>query len=282
MLHIVMDGAGDMPPDWAKLYDIQVIPINIQFGNRTFLQGVELSNEDFYRIVDERGVIPQTSQPSPQQFVSFYERIAQVGDTILSLHVTSRLSGTFASAQMAAMQLRDRIQVIPFDTASGSAAQGFMCREARLLERAGRPVEAILERLEFIRRNVNIVLTLANLEYARKSGRVKALQAAIASLLDVKPIIILKDGALDMAERVRTRRKAIDRVIQIIHQRVGERLVNVAAVHARDPEAGESLLNQVRGALNCNHLILTDLSISVAANLGPGTVGLAVYPELEG
>ncbi|MGE5223752.1 MAG: DegV family protein [Omnitrophica WOR_2 bacterium] len=282
MLHIVMDGAGDMPPDWVKLYDIRVIPINIQFGNRTFLQGVELSNEDFYRIVDEKGVIPQTSQPSPQQFVFFYERIAQAGDTILSLHVTSGLSGTFASAQMAARQLTGRIHVIPFDSACGSAALGFMCREARLLQRAGKPVETILERLEFIRRNVSIVLTLNTLEYAHKSGRVKALQAAIASLLDVKPIIVLKDGALDMAERVRTRRKAVERVIQIVHQRVGERLVNVAVVQARDPEAGESLLAQVRGALNCHHLILTDLSISVAANLGPGTVGLAVYPELEG
>ncbi len=259
MLRIVMDSAGDMPESWPQQYDIQIIPINIQFGNQSFLQGVNLSNEDFYRIVDKNGVIPQTSQPSPHQFVQFYKRVARAGDTILSLHVTSKLSGTFASAQLAARELHNRIKVIPFDTAAGSAAQGFMCREARLMDQAGKPVEAILQRLEFIRKNVNIILTLQNLEYARKSGRVKTLQAALVSLLDVKPIVILKEGTLDVGDKVRTRRKSLDRIVETIQSRVGEKLVNVAVVHARDPESGKLLMERVRSLFNCNHLIMTEL-----------------------
>ena len=98
MLRIVTDGAADMPAGWEKEYDIQVIPINIQFGDKTYLQGVDLSNEAFYRLVDESGKIPKTSQPSPFQFKEFYQRVAKPGDTILSLHVTSKLSGTFESA----------------------------------------------------------------------------------------------------------------------------------------------------------------------------------------
>lgn len=282
MLHIVMDGAGDMPADWAARYDIRVIPINIQFGEQTFLQGVDLTNADFYRLVEESGKIPQTSQPSPQQFIDFYRRIASPGDQLLSMHVTSKLSGTFASAEMAAKELEGEYQVIPFDSASGSAALGYMCREARTLERAGVPLEGILERMAFIRRNVNIVLTLNTLEYARKSGRVKALQAALASLLNVKPVVVLGNGVLDMADRVRTRRRAMECVVDMVSQRVGRRPVNAAVVQAEDPEAGSALMKQARAALNCQELIMTDLSVSVAANLGPGTIGIMAYPVEEG
>lgn len=281
-LHIVMDGAGDLPQDWREQYSIEVIPINIHFGEQRFLQGVDLVNADFYRLAAESGRIPQTSQPSPQQFINFYNRIARPGDTILSIHVTGQLSGTLASAGAAAKELVGHIRVIPFDSASGSAAQGYMCKEARLLERAGAPLEDILTRLDFIRRNIFIILTLDSLEYARKSGRVKALQAALASLLNVKPVVVLKDGILDMADRVRTRTRSIERMLESAKARVGERKVNAAVVHAEDLEAGCSLMEQVRMKLNCQELILTDLSIAVAANLGPGTIGIVAYPLEEG
>jgi len=117
-----------------------------------------------------------------------------VGETILSLHVTSKLSGTLDSAVIAAKELAGKFNIIPLDSASGSAAMGYMAREARLMERAGAKIEQIVQRLEHISQNVQIILTLNTLEYARRSGRVKALQAALASLLNVKPIIILKEG----------------------------------------------------------------------------------------
>ncbi|MDO9349449.1 MAG: DegV family protein, partial [Anaerolineales bacterium] len=188
MLRIVTDSTADMPASWEKEYDIQIIPINIQFGEKTYLQGVDLSNEDFYRMVEESGKIPKTSQPSPFQFTEFYKRVAKEGATILSIHVTSKLSGTFDSAVAAARELAGKYNVIPFDSASGSMAIGFMCREARLMERAGAAIQKIQERLEKIRSQVSIVLTLDTLDYARMSGRVGTLQAALASVLNVKPI----------------------------------------------------------------------------------------------
>ena len=208
MLRIVTDGAADMPAGWEKEYDIQVVPINIQFGDKTYLQGVDLTNEAFYRMVEESGKIPKTSQPSPFQFKEIYERVAKAGDTILSLHVTSKLSGTFESAVAAARELARKFNVIPFDSGAGSAALGMMCREARLMERAGIAVQEIVERMYQIRRNVQIVLTMDKLDYARMSGRVGTLQVALASMLNVKPIIVLKEGLLNMSERVRTRGKA--------------------------------------------------------------------------
>jgi DegV family protein with EDD domain len=278
MLRIVMDSAGDLPAEWVENYAIDIIPINIQFGEKTYLQGVDLSNRDFYRMADEQGIIPKTSQPTPQQFVDFYNRIAQPGENIISVHVTGKLSGTYASAQIAARELRDRYQIFPVDSASGSAAMGYMCREARVLERAGVAVKNIVESLEKISHEVCIVLTLNTLEYARRSGRVKALQAALASLLNVKPVIYLREGVIELGDRVRTRRKALDFIIEQVSARVGRQPVNAAVVHSEDPQAGETLLEKVRSVLNCRELILTELSIGVAANLGPGTVGIVAYP----
>jgi DegV family protein with EDD domain len=278
MLRIVTDGAADMPAGWEKEYDIQIIPINIQIGEKSYLQGSKLSNEDFYRLVDESGKIPKTSQPSPFQFKEFYKRVAKAGDTILSMHVTSKLSGTFESAVTAASELGGKFNIIPFDSGAGSAALGMMCREARLMERAGVTIQQIVERMYQIHRNVQIVLTMDNLDYARMSGRVGALQAALASILNVKPIIVLKGGLLDMAERVRTRGKAIDRVLEMLTNRFENERVNVAAVHARDLESAQALFERAKQVFNFQELIITELSVAVAANLGPGTVGLIVYP----
>ena len=272
-----MDSAGEIPDEWRSEYDVEVIPVNIQFQNKTYRQGVDLSNDDFYRLADSSGVIPKTSQPTPQQFVDVYKRIAQAGDIILSLHVTSKLSGTFNSAVLAARELKDKLKVIPFDSGSGSAALGFMCKEVRQLEQAGATLQAILSRLEQIRKNINVVLTLDSLEYARRSGRVKALPAALAELIKIKPIIILRDGALDMKERVRTRQRALDRVLEIIRERVDGRLVNVAVVHSQSIQAAKYLLEKVRETLQVNEVILSELSIGVAANLGPGTIGIVAY-----
>jgi DegV family protein with EDD domain len=277
MLKIVMDSAGDIPQEWRSEYEIEVIPINIQFENKTYQQGIDLSNDDFYHLADSSGVIPKTSQPTPQQFVDFYNRIAEASDTVLSLHVTSKLSGTFNSAVLAARQLKNKLNIIPYDSGSGSAAVGFMCKEIRQLDRAGATLQAILARLDVIRQNVNVVLTLDTLEYARRSGRVKALQAALAALVNIKPVIILKDGALDMREKVRTRQRAINRVLEIIQQRVGDRLVNIAVVHSQSLEAAKELMKKVNETFHVNEAILSDLSIGVAANLGPGTIGIIAY-----
>ena len=278
MLRIVTDGAADMPGGWEKEYDIQVIPINMQFGERTYLQGVDLSNEDFYRLVEESGKIPKTSQPSPFQFKKFYESVTRAGDTVLSLHVTSKLSGTFESAMTAARELGDKFNIIPFDSGAGSAALGMMCREARLMERAGAVTQQIIARMDQIHRKVQIVLTVDKLDFARMSGRVGTLQAALASALNIKPIIVLREGLLDVAERVRTRHKALDRVLEILQAQFAQEEVNIAAVHACDLPSAQGLLERAMNIFNCKQLILTELSIAVAANLGPGTVGLIVYP----
>ncbi len=279
MLRIVTDGAADMPPEWEKEFDIQVVPINIQFGEKTYLQYVDLDNAGFYRMVDETRTIPKTAQPSPHQFEEFYKKIAQKGDTILSIHVTSKLSGTYASAVQAAKDVHDLFRVIPLDSMVGSIAIGFMCREARKMDRQGKSADEIAHILEGLRARVRAIFTLNTLEYARMSGRVGALQAALASAMNVKPIAILKDGVLNMAERVRTRKASIKRIIELGEQEFGRTPVYLGILQANDKPSGEALMAEARQHFNVvGEPVMSDLSISVAANLGPGTVGLVLYP----
>jgi DegV family protein with EDD domain len=280
MLRIVTDGAVDLPAEWYQQYDIQRIPINVHFGEeKTFIQDEELSMDEFYKLVDGKSLPhPKTSQPSPHQFVEFYKKVAQPGDTVLSIHITSKLSGTYASSVAAADELKGTYNVVPVDTLGGSMGTAFMCRSARLMERAGKSVDEIVKFIEGVRGKTLIILTLENLEYARRSGRVGALSAALASVLNVKPIALLKDGLVEMVDKVRTRKAAFDRVLQLAKENVGNSPVHMGVVHARDLASGQVLLEEAKKVLNVKESFLTDLSISLAINFGPGTVGIVLYP----
>lgn len=278
MLRIVTDGAADLPEEWKAEYGIEICPINLTIGEKTYTQFIDLDNEGFYKLVEETKKIPKTSQPSPHQFMEFYKKVAQAGDTILSIHVTSKLSGTYSSAVQAANELKDMFNIIPFDSATGSTGIGFMCREARILERAGKSMEEIIKRLEKMRANSSLVFALDTLDYARMSGRVGTLQAALASVLNVKPIGILKDGVLLMTERARTRKASIERMLAIAKEHTGDLPVLVAVLHARDPKIGDELVKLAREKFNATEIVLTDMSISLAANFGPGTVAIATVP----
>lgn len=278
MLRIITDGAADFPAGWEEAFDVQIIPINIHFGEETYLQYVEMDLDGFYKKIDSGSVFPKTSQPSPHQFSEFYKTIAKEGDTVLSIHVTSKLSGTYASAVAAAEELKGKYNIIPFDSAGGSLGIAFMCRAARMMERAGKSVEEIVKHLEAMREKIHIILTLDNLEYARRSGRVGTLSAALASVLNVKPIAILKDGVLNMEEKVRTRRASLKRVLEIGLETYGDQPVHLGVLHARDPKSAAGLLDDAKKHFNYKDAEQSDLSVSLAINLGPGTVGLVLYP----
>lgn len=280
MLRIVTDGAVDLPTEWYKEYDIHRIPINVHFGEeKTFIQDVELDQDGFYKLVDGKTLPhPKTSQPSPHQFAEFYKKIAQPGDTILSIHITSKLSGTYASSVAAAEELKGTYTVVPVDTLCGTMGTAFMCRSARQMERAGKSVDEIKSFIEGVRGKTHVILTLETLEYAKRSGRVGTLSAALASVLNVKPIAMLKDGIVDMVDRVRTRKGAIDRVLDLAKENVGDSPVHIGVVHARDEASAKSLLEEAQKRFNVKESFLTDLSISLVINFGPGTVGLVLYP----
>ena len=283
MLRIVMDSAGDLPVEWISKYDINVIPVNVHLGNKVFLEGVDLTPDQFYSWVKETGKVPKTSQPAPQQYIKLYKDIAKPGDVILSIHLTSKLSGTYESAVLAARELQDApFRVIPFDTLSGTGIQGYMCREAREMDRRGASVDEILERLEKIRDNNQVIFTVDTLDFAQKSGRVQMLEAILATVLKIKPIITIKEGTMAVANKVRTRKASLEYILQEMSRRMGKNLINAAIMHANDLATALEISEKVKGILNVKNLFVEELSIGIASHLGPGTVGIVAYPVEEG
>lgn len=278
MLRIVTDGAADMPEGWQEEYDIHILHQGVYFGDVDTPEEFDFQKDDFYQAVKERRQIPKTSFPSSDKVKEFYRSIMKAGDTILSIHLASGLSGTFSAFQAAAKEMVEEINIKVLDSRAGSAALGYMCREARLLDRAGKKLVDIIDRLEQMSRNITIVLTLDTLDYARLSGRVNAMQSALASLLKIKPIIMLQDGLLEMVDKVRTRQRSLDRVVEYVKDSVGNKEINIGIVHAADPATAKILMNMANKMLNIQEAFITNLAIPVAAHLGPGTVGIVAYP----
>jgi DegV family protein with EDD domain len=279
MIRIVTDSTCDLPQHYVDRHGITVVPIVILFGEEVYLDGQTIDSPTFYQKVDQHRALPKTSQPSPGDFATAYRKIAvaHAGDQILSMHVTGKLSGTCGSAEMAATMVQDEIEVQVFDSLGGSAELGFMCIEAARMAEEGASMPEILARMAFIRKEVNLYLSLADLRFAQMSGRVGRLQGTLASLLNVKPIIKLEDGAIDVLERVRTRRRAIDRMLELTVERVGQAPVNLSVVHAEAPDEARELLALAQSKLDCQESYVAILSPGLAVHFGPGTLGIVTY-----
>ncbi len=277
--HIVMDSVGDLPADWAQAYRVHILPVNITIGARTYRDDVDLDAATLVRMVREIGQFPRTSQPSLGQYVHFYRQIAHPGDTILSIHVSRHLSGTYAGAVAAARELQAQgLRVVPFDSQGGSMSMGFLARAAAQARDQGLSLSATLEKLRALRDRMALVLTLGDLEFIRRSGRVSALAAALASLLRLYPVLTVQEGRLVVSAKVRTSRRALQAVVQQVARRFGPQPLHLAVMHALAPQRARHLLELARTRLQLREIVTGTISAALTAHLGPGTVGLVAYP----
>ncbi|MCA9929665.1 MAG: DegV family protein [Anaerolineales bacterium] len=277
-MRIVMDDAGDVPIDMAKALNIQILPVNIMFGTEQFLSNVDLDRAEFYKKAATVTAVnfPKTSQPTPYQFVEAYRDILAEGETdILAITVSEKLSGTYASAAAAGKELEGQGNFYLFDSQAGSAAQGYMVLEAARMAQNGADINTIIHRLEQMRRDMVVGFTIDSLEYARKGGRVSNVKSIMASLLNIKPILKLDAGLIVEAGKVRTRKKAIDHIIEYVYNHVGNSRVQLAVIHANAPDDAALLRQKAEARLNTTEVMVVDMAISVAINLGPGALGIA-------
>lgn len=280
-MRVVMDDAGDVPAELMQELNIYVLPVNIMFGTEEYLSGVTMTHDDFYAkaaTVDDHN-FPKTSQPTPYQFEQAFEEIIAGGETeILVITVSEKLSGTYASAVAAARAVEGRARVHLIDSQAGAAVQGMMAIEAARMAREGRSAEAIRARVEEMREAFSVYFLIDSLEYAVKGGRVSSLRAGFASLLNIKPIMTLKDGIIVEAGKVRTYKKAVDWMVEATLTDVGAKRVDLAVMHANNRAAGEALLEKAKPVLNVENVIFMDMAVAVAINLGPGALGLVAIP----
>jgi len=277
-LAIVTDSTCDLPPDLMQQAGISLVPIPIQFGSESYEEGVTLDRAGFYRRIEQLGIIPKTSQPAPARFAEVYRNLRSTADVVLSIHVTGQLSGTCQAAALAAEMVKDEISVHVFDSMAGSAGIGFMALEARQRADSGSSLDTIVERLIYIRQRLTVIFNIDTLRYAVMSGRISALRSTVASVLQIKPIVTLHAGKLQVSENVRTRRRAFERILDIAGENLGATPVKLAVVHANAPADAATLLQMARRRFSVQQDFVVDLATSIAVHLGPGTVGLIAYP----
>jgi len=277
MIKVIADSTCNLPQEILDEYDIRIAPIPIQFGDETFEEGVDIDRDLFYSKIEETGMIPTSSQPTPAWFGRYYEELHQQGHSILVITITEKHSGTFNAAAMA-MSLAPVADVTVFDSKSISLGTGWMVLEAVRAIKAGASVSEVVNLIEGIRERAHLFITPATLKYLQMSGRVGTLQGALASLLSVKPIIQMQDGLLEVRENVRTRGKAIDQLIFRLEEAVGVTdPLNLAVIHARVEKEGLALLERAKNTFNVQETLFGDLVASLASHGGPGIIGLFAY-----
>jgi len=282
-MKIIIDDAADLPEELKKQYNIATIPVNIHFGTEQFLSDIEMDQAAFYekaKTVDEHNW-PKTSQPSPFQFVEFFKEVmATEGvNEFLTITVGEKLSGTYASALAAQRELAGQAKIHIFDCMAASAAQGFMAMEAARMFEKNAGIDEVMARLITMRDNQIVLLVINSLEYAVKGGRVSGVRSMMASLLNIKPVMHLIDGEVVEAGKVRTHKKALRFMIDYAKEKVHDKPVKLAVLHAGVPEDAEGLAALVKPQFNVTEMFVIDLCVPVAINLGPGTLGLVLIPD---
>lgn len=278
MIKIIADSTNNLSSELIHQHDIRIAPIAIQFKEETYEEGINIDRSLFYAKIEDMGIIPTTSQPAPTAFARYYQQLREQGHSGLVITVTGKLSGTYDSALMA-KEMVPEAEVAVFDSASISLGTGWMVLEAARAAEAGQPLEAILRRLEHIRSSSRLFLTPATLKYLQMSGRVGRLQGALASLLNVKPIIYLEGGLLEASEKIRTRSKALERLVDLLAESFSPEVpLNAAVIHARAADEAEMVKRSIQERFRIDELLMEDLVASLAVHGGPGILGVFAYP----
>ncbi len=274
---IVTDSTAYLPPDVRERLDIPVIPLNVLWGGEVLKDGVDIDPPTFYRRLQTAKVMPTTSQPSAGEFVEFFRRVAEAKgtDTIVGAYISSQLSGTIASAEAAKELLPDlRIEVI--DSRSTSMGLGFQVMAAAEAARSGASVEDVIAAAAQVRERMHILFMVDTLEFLHRGGRIGGGKRFLGTALQIKPLLGL-DGVIEGIEQVRTKKKALARMLEILRERAGTSSVfRAAVVHANAQEDALALAEDVRAQLGPEELYLAEVSPVIGTHTGPGTLGICI------
>ncbi len=271
----VTDSASDLDPAVAQGAGIRVVPLEVTFGADKYRAGVDLSTADFWtRMTAPDAPFPKTAAASPGEVKAIYEgAFAEGADAIISVHVSGLLSGSIKAAEIARGMLPDR-EIHIVDSQGASMAEGILCFMGQDLAAGGMPAAEIADVLRDRADDLRMYVSLETLEYLKKGGRISGAQAAIGTLLSVKPIIAVEHGTVETADKPRTRSKSRERCIELICARPIER---VSILHTMAPDVAEFKAEVARrGNLDPDDVLVSIVGPSVGPHLGPGCVGAAV------
>jgi DegV family protein with EDD domain len=273
---IITDTDSSLPFDLAKKHNIVQVPILIQFGAESFRDAYDINNDALFTRIDREGKLPTTAAPSPGQFVEAFKQAFDSGaDAVLCLNISSEMSATYASARQAAEMIPGkRIEVL--DTRSLAMGQGYMVLAAVEAVANGASIEEAIAVTEDVRSRTHLFGALATLRYIAMSGRVSHLAAGMAGLLDIKPVLTIQNGKLELLEKIRTQTKAWNRAIELSVEKVaGRKIEKMAVLNVKAPETARQFESLLRLALPCpDEITFTDITPGLSVHTGAGMVAV--------
>lgn len=279
-VRIVVDSTADIPQDIRERLGIEMVPLKVHFGNETYLDSVTLHAEQFFNMLPQAKEMPTTSQPSPVDFQEVYKRLLNEPDTaIISIHLSSALSGTYQSAMLAKSMLGEESGITIVDSKTASLGIGMLAMAASEAAKNGASVEECVALIASMREQSSLYFLVDTLEYLHRNGRIGKASAVFGSLLNIKPILSIdEEGAIYPVDKIRGARKAMSRIVELLQQDYAGKQVDVTLVHANALEASESFVGLLKETFDIRNVSFYPLGPVVGTHVGPGTFGVFVTP----
>ncbi len=280
---IITDSSAHLSQAAREQFDITVVPLHVFFGEKDYRDEVDLPNKQFYELLPNASDHPKTSQPSAGEFIQVYQPLIEAGREIVSVHLSAKLSGTYASACAAKEHLEGQFKkALPInvvDTLNVSMGLGLLVIAAAQAAQAGKSPQDIVATLNALIPKLNLIFVLDTLEYLKRGGRIGGARAMLGSLLNVKPMLEVVNGQVEPLEQPRSRAKALKRAVEIMAERTAGKPVHVAVLHAQAPEDAATVEQEVRSKFKCREFYLAEIGPAIGVHVGPNALGLAFYTD---
>jgi DegV family protein with EDD domain len=278
-VHLVCDSTADLDPAFRAAHEVRVVPLKVIFGDQTFADGVDISAEQFYKRLAAPGPFPRTSQPTPAEFEDVFRELGADGQTVVCTTISADLSGTFASATQARAALPD-LDIRVVDTRSVAVGHYAAVREAVRVNESGGDADAVVAAIAAVGSTDKVLFTVETLEFLRRGGRIGGARAMLGSVLDIKPILEIRDGVIEAVGRVRTYPRAIDRVVEECRQAAAAwGGADLVIAHADRPGIAAELVERMRPLVS-SEPALTVVGPVVGCHSGPGAIGVGFHKPI--
>ncbi|MDD2251950.1 MAG: DegV family protein [Dehalococcoidales bacterium] len=279
-IRIVTDSTADLPPELAREHGIEIVPAYILLGGKTYRDGVDISQDELYRRMVEMEQTPTTSQPPPADFAEVYRSLLRDVEHIISIQVTGKLSGIYASALSARDVLDEGNRIHVIDSQLTSMGMGMLAVLAGQLAKAGNTAERIVEEIKTAINNTHIWATFDTLKYLHRGGRIGKAKALVGSMLNIKPLLTMRNGEITPIGVARTRKRAIDRLVELASS--VSSIADMAIVHATTPDEAIEMKNSLSQINPAQQASISRLGPALGVHGGPGTLLVAVRKKAEG
>ena len=264
---VVTDSTADIPDEWRDRYGIEVVPLKVIFGSETFRDRVDMTDDEFFRRLAASTKLPTTSAPSPGEFAEVYGRLAKDYESCVSIHLGAQLSATVEAARVGAQSVQGfTVNVIDSETVTMPIA--FLCKVAAECETLEAARAAVEQRIPKCR----VLALLDTLRYLEMGGRLSRAQAMIGTMLDLKPLLLVADREIKPVDRVRTRSRAIQRMVEYFRKELP--VEHVAVMHAQAPDDAETIAANLRGELPGQELVVGKIGCVLGTHTGPKALGV--------